>query len=132
MQCRSLPLTRLEEPQVTRRALGALTLRLDGTRAAANIITRKQALLCNASVTRSNWSAPPRRGIDPRVLEDPPRRECAGSPRLVVEAISSTGSRMADAVRGLPGAHPRPRHRARLPARHEAGLSQLAQVRSGM
>jgi hypothetical protein len=32
MERRSLPLTRLEEPQVTRRALEALTLRLDGTR----------------------------------------------------------------------------------------------------
>jgi hypothetical protein len=43
MERRSLPLTRLEEPQVTRWALDALTLRLDGTRAAANTITRKRA-----------------------------------------------------------------------------------------
>jgi hypothetical protein len=48
MQRRSLPLTRLEEPQVTRRALEALTLRLDGTRAAANTTTRKRAVFYNA------------------------------------------------------------------------------------
>jgi RimJ/RimL family protein N-acetyltransferase len=43
-----LPLTRLEEPQVTRRALEALTLRPDGTRAAANTIIRKRAVSYNA------------------------------------------------------------------------------------
>ena len=40
----SLPLTALADPQVTRRALEALALRLDGTRAAATTITRKQAV----------------------------------------------------------------------------------------
>jgi len=39
-----LPLTALADPQVTRRALDALTLRLDGTRAAAATITRKRAV----------------------------------------------------------------------------------------
>jgi integrase len=39
-----LPLTALAGPQVTRRALDALTLRLDGTRAAATAITRKRAV----------------------------------------------------------------------------------------
>jgi hypothetical protein len=39
-----LPLTALACPQVTRRALDALTLRLDGTRAAAATITRKRAV----------------------------------------------------------------------------------------
>ena len=39
-----LPLTALAGPQVTRRALDALTLRLDGTRAAAATITRKRAV----------------------------------------------------------------------------------------
>jgi hypothetical protein len=34
----------LADPQVTRRALDALTLRLDGTRAAAATITRKRAV----------------------------------------------------------------------------------------
>ena len=39
-----LPLTALADPAVTRRALDALTLRLDGTRAAAATITRKRAV----------------------------------------------------------------------------------------
>ena len=39
-----LPLTSLADPAVTRRALEALALRLDGTRAAATTITRKRRL----------------------------------------------------------------------------------------
>ena len=39
-----LPLTALADPAVTRRALEALALRLDGTRAAATTITRKRAV----------------------------------------------------------------------------------------
>jgi hypothetical protein len=93
MQRRSLPLTRLEEPQVTPGTGGsdAATGRVPARRRTPSPVSRR----CSATppVTRSNWPAPPRRGIDPRVLEDPPRRECAGSPRLVVEAISSTSSR---------------------------------------
>ena len=40
----SVPLTALADLQVTRRALKALALRLDGTRAAATTITRKRAV----------------------------------------------------------------------------------------
>lgn len=40
----SLPLARLADPLVARRALDALTLRLDGTRAAANTIARRRAV----------------------------------------------------------------------------------------
>jgi len=40
----SLPLAALADPAVTRRALDALTLRLDGTRAAAATIIRKRAV----------------------------------------------------------------------------------------
>jgi hypothetical protein len=43
-----LPLASLAEPDVTRRALHALTLRLDGGRAAAATITRKHAVFHNA------------------------------------------------------------------------------------
>jgi integrase len=39
-----LPLAALADPKVTRRALEALALRLDGTRAAATTITRKRAV----------------------------------------------------------------------------------------
>jgi integrase len=43
----SLPIRQLSDPQVTRAALDALTLRLDGTRAAANTIARKRAVFHN-------------------------------------------------------------------------------------
>jgi hypothetical protein len=44
----SLPLTSLAEPVVARHALHAITLRLDGGRAAAAAITRKRAVFRNA------------------------------------------------------------------------------------
>ena len=44
----SLPVTRLQDPQVTRQALDALTVRLDHRRAAANTIARKRAVFHNA------------------------------------------------------------------------------------
>jgi hypothetical protein len=44
----SLPVTRLADPLVLRPALDALTLRLDGRRAAANTITRKRAVFHGA------------------------------------------------------------------------------------
>jgi len=81
----SLPLTRLQDPQVTRRALDALTLRLDGSRAAANTITRKRAVFYNAlgyavelgllavnPVDRIQWKAPKACGaVDPRIVASP-------------------------------------------------------------
>jgi integrase len=44
----SLPVARLQNPQVTRQALDALAVRLDRRRAAANTITRKRAVFHNA------------------------------------------------------------------------------------
>jgi hypothetical protein len=44
----SLPVSRLSDPQVIRAALGGLCLRLDGTPAAPNTITRKRAVFHNA------------------------------------------------------------------------------------
>jgi hypothetical protein len=44
----SLPVTQLADTMVLRAALDALTLRLDGSRAAANTITRKNALCSTA------------------------------------------------------------------------------------
>jgi integrase len=44
----SLPVTRLTDPLVLRRALDTLTLRLDGSRAAANTISRKRAVFHGA------------------------------------------------------------------------------------
>ena len=48
MQQASLPIGCLSEPTVLRTALDALTLRLDGSRAAANTIIRKRAVLRGA------------------------------------------------------------------------------------
>jgi integrase len=44
----SLPIQSLSDPQITRRALDALTLRLDGERAAPNTIIRKRAVFHGA------------------------------------------------------------------------------------
>ncbi len=44
----SLPVTRLTDPQVLRRALDALTPRLDGSHAATITITRKRAVFHRA------------------------------------------------------------------------------------
>jgi hypothetical protein len=80
-----LPLAALAGLQVTRRALDALTLRLDGTRAAAATITRKRAvfhgclgyaaehgLLAANPLDRITWR-PPRssRSADPRSAATP-------------------------------------------------------------
>ena len=80
-----LPLTALAGPQVTRRALDALTLRLDGTRAAAATITRKRAvfhgclgyaaelgLLEANPLDRITWRAPRSSfAVDPRSAATP-------------------------------------------------------------
>lgn len=44
----SLPMGQLVDPRVIRRALDALALRLNGSRAAANTITRKRVIFRNA------------------------------------------------------------------------------------
>jgi hypothetical protein len=81
----SLPLASLTDPQVTRRALDALTVRLDGGRAAAAMTTRKRAVFYNAlgyavelglldanPLSRIAWR-PPRgcAAVDPRVVANP-------------------------------------------------------------
>ena len=92
-----LPLTALAGPQVTRRALDALTLRLDGTRAAAATITRKRAvfhgclgyaaelgLLEANPPDRITWKLPRSSfAVDPRSAAPPPRcrRSWPRSPR---------------------------------------------------
>jgi integrase len=82
---RSLPLASLADPRVTRRALDALTFRLDGRRAAAATITRKRAAFCNAlgyaaelgllganPLTRITWRPPAVcAAVDPRAVACP-------------------------------------------------------------
>ena len=81
----SLPVTRLADPLVLRQALDALTLRLDGRRAAANTITRKRAvfhgalgyavetgLLESNPADRISWRAPQASPVvDPAIVASP-------------------------------------------------------------
>ena len=75
-----LPLTALADPAVTRRALEALALRLDGSRAAAATITRKRAGFHNClsyAVELGMLEANP---LD-RITGRPPRLSCSAGPR---------------------------------------------------
>jgi hypothetical protein len=85
----SLPLARLADPIVLRAALDALTLRLDGSRATANTITRKRAVFhgalgyaVEAGLLDSNpadsirWQVPEAATtVDPKVVARPARAE---------------------------------------------------------
>ena len=85
----SLPVARLADPLVLRRALDALTLRMDGSRAAANTITRKRAvfhgalgyavetgLLDSNPADHVSWQVPKAAtAIDPRVVASPRQAE---------------------------------------------------------
>jgi hypothetical protein len=82
----SLPVTRLADPAVLRVALDALTVRLDGHRAAANTIARKRAVLHNAlgyavetglldanPASQVSWRAPKATGtVNPQTVASPP------------------------------------------------------------
>jgi integrase len=85
----SLPVARLTDPMVLRAALDALTLRLDGSRAAANTITRKRAVFhgalgyaVEAGLLSSNpadsisWQVPKAATtVDPRAVASPAQAE---------------------------------------------------------
>jgi integrase len=85
----SLPLARLADPIVLRAALDALTLRLDGGRAAANTITRKRAvfhgalgyaveagLLDSNPADQVSWQVPKAAtAVDPKVVASPAQAE---------------------------------------------------------
>ena len=75
-----LPLTALADPQVTRRALDAMTLRLDGTRAAAATITRKRAVFRNCLGYAQELSLLEANPVD-RITWKPPRSSFAVDPR---------------------------------------------------
>ena len=83
----SLPLTELEKPRNIRLALGALTLRLDGTAAAATTIRRKRSVFYNVlgyaaeleelsanSLDRVNWKPPKVAEVVDRRVEVNPRQ----------------------------------------------------------
>jgi hypothetical protein len=85
----SLPLARLADPIVLRAALDALTLRLDGSRTAANTITRKRVVFhgalghaVEAGLLNSNpadsirWQVPKAAtAVDPKVVASPAQAE---------------------------------------------------------
>ena len=75
-----LPLAALAGPQVTRRALDALTLRLDGTRAAATTITRKRAAFRNCLGYAQELGLLEANPVD-RITWRPPRSSFAVDPR---------------------------------------------------
>jgi hypothetical protein len=78
----SLPVARLADPAVLRTALDALTIRLDGHRAAANTIARKRAVLHGAlgyAVETGLLDANPA----DRVAWRPPKASSAVNPRVV-------------------------------------------------
>ncbi len=75
-----LPLAALADPQVTRRALDTLALRLDGTRAAAATITRKRAVFYNCLGYAAELGLLQANPLD-RISWRSPQASCAVDPR---------------------------------------------------
>ena len=75
-----LPLTALADPQVTRRALEALALRLDGTPAAATTITRKRAVFHGCLSYAAELGLLAANPLD-RITWKPPRSSFSAGPR---------------------------------------------------
>ena len=76
----SLPVAALADPAVTRRALEALALRLDGSRAAATTITRKRAVFHNCLSYAAELGMLEANPLD-RITWRPPRPSCPVNPR---------------------------------------------------
>ena len=94
-----LPLTALADPAVTRRALDALALRLDGTRAAATTITRKRAVFHGCLGYAAELGLLAANPLD-RITWKPPRSSCSAGPRSAatpaeVQAILAEVTRSA-------------------------------------
>ena len=75
-----LPLNALADPAVTRRALEALALRLDGTRAAATTITRKRAVFHGCLSYAAELGLLAANPLD-RITWQPPRSSCSAGLR---------------------------------------------------
>src|SRR5271166_2797193 len=91
----SLPVGCLSEPAVLRTALEALALRLDGTRAAANTITRKRAVLHGALGYAAEAGLLPDNPLDSFGWQVP-RSSAALNPALVASPVQV--SALLDAV----------------------------------
>jgi integrase len=75
-----LPLTAVADPAVTRRALEALALRLDGTRAAATTITRKRAVFHGCLGYAAELGLLEANPLD-HITWRSPRSSCSADPR---------------------------------------------------
>jgi hypothetical protein len=75
-----LPLTALADPAVTRHALDALALRLDGTRAAAATITRKRAVFHGCLSYAAELGLLAANPLD-HITWRPSRSSCSADPR---------------------------------------------------
>ena len=91
----SLPVGRLSEPAVLRTALEALTLRLDGSRAAANTIIRKRVVLHGALSYAAETGLLPDNPLD-SIAWHVPQSSAALNPAVV--ASPEQVSAMLDAV----------------------------------
>jgi hypothetical protein len=78
----SLPVTQLSDPQVTRAALDALMLRLDGSRAAASTIARKRAVFHDAAGYAVELGLLPANPVS-QVRWTPPKAAAAVNPQTV-------------------------------------------------
>ena len=131
-----LPLTALADLQVTRRALDALALCLDGTRAAATTITRKRAVFHGCLGYAAELGHLEANPLD-RITWRPPRSPGSAGPRSAatpaeVQAILAEVTRIRPELTALlaacttrPCDPPKPSHCARTPASspHAAGDS---------
>jgi integrase len=78
----SLPVTQLNHPRVTRAALDALMLRLDGSRAAASTIARKRAVFHDAAGYAVELGLLPANPVS-QVRWTPPKAAAAVNPQTV-------------------------------------------------
>ncbi len=78
----SLPVTQLSDPRVTRAALDALMLRLDGSRAAASTIARKPAVFHDAAGYAVELGLLPANPVS-QVRWTPPKAAAAVNPQTV-------------------------------------------------
>ena len=78
----SLPVTQLSDPRVTRAALDALMLRLDGSRAAASTIARKRAVFHDAAGYAVELGLLPANPVS-QVRWTPPKAAAAVNPQTV-------------------------------------------------
>ena len=94
----SLPVTQLSDPQVTRAALDALMLRLDGSRAAASTIARKRAVFHDAAGYAVELGLLPANPVSQVRWTTPPKAAAAVNPQTVAGCLYYAALRPEEAV----------------------------------